>query len=49
MELINEHKIGVSKGSAVEEEVKMNFNGECSEVGLYLAIARLPRKRVIRK
>jgi rubrerythrin len=40
MELINEHIIGVAKGTAVEEAVMMNFKGECSEVGLYLAMAR---------
>ena len=40
MEIINEHKIGVSKGTAVEDEVMANFKGECTEVGLYLAMAR---------
>ncbi len=40
MDLINEHVIGVAKGTAVEEAVMMNFKGECSEVGLYLAMAR---------
>ncbi len=40
MELINEHKLGVSKGTGVEEAVMANFNGECQEVGLYLAMAR---------
>lgn len=40
MELINEHQIGVSKGTAVEEAVMANFKGECTEVGLYLAMAR---------
>ncbi len=40
MELINEHTIGVTKGTEVEEAVKANFHGECSEVGLYLAMAR---------
>jgi len=39
-ELINEVQIGVAKGTVVEESVKMNFQGECSEVGLYLAMAR---------
>ncbi len=40
MELINENKIGISKGTIVEEAVDMNFKGETSEVGLYLAMAR---------
>ncbi len=40
MELINEHEIGVSKGTEVEDAVTGNFNGECKEVGLYLAMAR---------
>ncbi|MBI4688591.1 MAG: rubrerythrin family protein [Nitrospirae bacterium] len=38
--LINEHSIGVSKGTDVEDSVMMNFKGECTEVGLYLAMAR---------
>ncbi len=40
MELINEHEIGISKGTEVEDAVMANFKGECSEVGLYLAMAR---------
>lgn len=39
-ELINENKIGVAKGTAVEEAVMANFKGETAEVGLYLAMAR---------
>ncbi len=39
---ITEHEIGVAKG--LDEEVvqglRDNFNGECSEVGMYLAMAR---------
>ena len=38
----DEHVIGVAKG--VDEEVleglRMNFTGECTEVGMYLAMAR---------
>ncbi len=41
MELVSENKLGVCKGSVVEEEVNMNFRGECTEVGLYLAMARV--------
>jgi len=40
VELINEHKIGVTKGTDLEKEVEANFKGECTEVGLYLAMAR---------
>jgi rubrerythrin len=40
MDLINEHTIGVAKGTPVENAVMANFNGECKEVGLYLAMAR---------
>ena len=39
-DLVNEHKIGVTKASEVEKDVLQNFQGECSEVGLYLAMAR---------
>lgn len=40
MELINENKLGGTKGTALEEAVDQNFRGETSEVGLYLAMAR---------
>ncbi|HHW41094.1 MAG TPA: rubrerythrin family protein [Syntrophomonadaceae bacterium] len=40
MEVINENKLGVAKGTAVEEEVRQEFRGETMEVGLYLAMAR---------
>lgn len=39
-DLVNEVKLGVAKGTVVEDAVKANFQGECSEVGLYLAMAR---------
>ncbi|MEE8402769.1 MAG: ferritin family protein [Candidatus Hydrothermarchaeaceae archaeon] len=39
-ELINENKIGVAKGTVVEDAVMANFKGETAEVGLYLAMAR---------
>lgn len=38
--LINEVKLGVAKGTAVDEAVAMNFKGETEEVGLYLAMVR---------
>lgn len=38
-DLINENKIGEAKGTAMEEAVLKNFQGETAEVGLYLAMA----------
>ena len=43
MEWADQHVVGVAKG--VDEEIvqglRENFNGECSEVGMYLAMARV--------
>ena len=39
-DLINERKLGVAKGTGVEDAVNQNFSGETQEVGLYLAMAR---------
>ena len=39
MDLVNENTIGQAKGTAVEEAVQKNFQGETKEVGLYLAMA----------
>ena len=39
-DLINEVQLGVAKGTVVEDAVRMNFQGETSEVGIYLAMAR---------
>ena len=38
----DEHRIGVAKGldERVVEGLKMNFAGECAEVGMYIAMAR---------
>lgn len=38
----DEHVIGVAKGvdSRILEGLKMNFTGECTEVGMYLAMSR---------
>ena len=38
-----EHVVGVAKGidSEILEGLRQNFNGECSEVGMYLAMARV--------
>ncbi|MGN0665779.1 MAG: NADH peroxidase [Huintestinicola sp.] len=37
-----EHKIGITEGvpADVIEELRANFNGECTEVGMYLAMSR---------
>lgn len=37
-----EHTLGIAKGvdATIEEGLKNHFNGECSEVGMYLAMAR---------
>jgi Rubrerythrin len=40
MKIINEHQIGICKGTELEEAVQANFNGETQEVGMYLAMAR---------
>ncbi|MDI3538295.1 MAG: hypothetical protein PWP12_506 [Bacillota bacterium] len=40
MDLVNESKLSVTKGTVLEQAVEMNFRGETSEVGLYLAMAR---------
>lgn len=39
LDLINENKIGEAKGTAMEDAVQKNFQGETMEVGLYLAMA----------
>lgn len=41
-EWADEHKVGVAKGldERVIEGLRMNFTGECTEVGMYLAMAR---------
>lgn len=38
----DEHKIGVAKGldDEIVEGLKMNFVGECTEVGMYIAMSR---------
>lgn len=40
VELINENKLGVAKGTPVEDTVETNFRGETAEAGLYLAMSR---------
>ena len=41
-----EHEIGVAQGvdKEVYDGLVMNFNGECSEVGMYLAMARVAHR-----
>ena len=38
----DEHRIGVAEGvdSEIYEELRANFTGECTEVGMYLAMSR---------
>lgn len=40
-----ENKIGEAKGTELERIVKQNFTGETSEVGMYLAMARLAQRQ----
>ena len=41
-----EHVVGVAQGldQRVIDGLRMNFNGECSEVGMYLAMARVAHR-----
>ncbi|MCQ2463496.1 MAG: NADH peroxidase [Clostridia bacterium] len=41
-----EHTVGAAKGVSEEilEGLRANFNGECSEVGMYLAMARVAHR-----
>ena len=43
MDFADEHRVGVAKGvdERVLEGLRQNFNGECSEVGMYLAMSRV--------
>lgn len=40
MEFISENKIGIVKGTVMEEAAENSFKGETGEVGLYLAMAK---------
>ena len=42
----SEHVVGVAEGCPEEiiEGLRMNFNGECTEVGMYLAMARVAHR-----
>lgn len=41
-----EHVVGVAQGvpQDIIEDLRANFNGECSEVGMYLAMARVAHR-----
>ena len=42
----DEHRVGVAKGvdPRIVEGLQQNFNGECSEVGMYLAMSRVAER-----
>ena len=46
-----EHVVGVAKGVSEDilADLRANFEGECSEVGMYLAMARVAHREDIRK
>ena len=46
MSWASEHVIGVAQGVSEDiiEDLRANFNGECSEVGMYLAMARVAHR-----
>lgn len=41
-----EHVLGVAQGASedIMNDLRMNFEGECSEVGMYLAMARVAHR-----
>ena len=46
MNWASEHKVGIAKGVDPEiiEGLRANFTGECTEVGMYLAMARVAHR-----
>ncbi len=40
LKLADWNRLGVANGSGFEEDLKAQFNGECMEVGMYVAMAR---------
>ena len=46
-----EHVVGVAQGSSedIMADLRANFQGECSEVGMYLAMARVAHREGYRK
>ena len=51
LEWAAEHVLGVAQGSPedVMEALRANFEGECTEVGMYLAMARVAHRKDIQK
>lgn len=45
LKLVYENVMGETKGTELESAVKQNFTGETSEVGMYLAMARLAQRQ----
>ena len=49
---VTEHVVGIAKEGVPEEIIeglRMNFNGECSEVGMYLAMSRVADREPTRR
>ena len=44
LKLAAEHEYGVYGKAYIFEQLKANFNGECSEVGMYLCMARIAHR-----
>ena len=46
MSWASEHVVGVAQGASedIMEDLRANFNGECTEVGMYLAMARVAHR-----
>ncbi|MCL5934949.1 MAG: NADH peroxidase, partial [Firmicutes bacterium] len=40
LDLVDWNRIGVAKGSGFEDDLRAQFQGECMEVGMYIAMAR---------
>jgi rubrerythrin len=40
LQIVDYNKLGVANGSGYEEDLKLQFQGECAEVGMYIAMAR---------
>lgn len=40
LKIVDYNKLGVARGTAFEQDLTMQFQGECAEVGLYIAMAR---------
>ncbi len=38
--LVDFNRLGVAQGSGFEENLRLQFQGECTEVGMYIAMAR---------